>query len=419
VLRTRLRIICMLWTVSLVSSVLAQETIQIALNLPMSGPFANVGDLILDHAQLAADTINARGGILGGRKLELIAIDNKNSPQDALLVLKQITDRGIPFMIQAGGSHIAVPLAAAVERHNSRNPEQRLLFLDEPGDQELTNELCSFWTFSFMANAEVKMEAVTRYIAKQAAIKRVYLINQDYAFGHQVQRFARDMLAQKRPDIEIVGDDLHPLGKVKDFAPYVAKMKAAHADAVITGNWGNDMALLVRAAAAAGLKANFYTYYGLGPGAPTAMGPAAIDRVRVLWRWSPDLPAKSEPEKKEIERYYEYKRRFGLEYYSIPTMNMLEMLARAIEQVGSPDPVRVAYALENMRFQGNFGEVWMRADDHQLFETLYMITLARVNGRDVKYEMENTGMGWHTEASFAAADLVLPTRCHMQRPPRP
>jgi branched-chain amino acid transport system substrate-binding protein len=419
VLRTRLRIICMLWTVSLTSSVLAQETIQIALNLPMSGPFANVGDLILDHAQLAADTINARGGVLGARKLELIAMDNKNSPQDALLVLKQITDRGIPFMIQSGGSHIAVPLAAAVERHNSRNPEQRLLFLDEPGDQELTNELCSFWTFTFMANAEVKMEAITHYIARQKAVKRVYLINQDYAFGHQVQRSAREMLAQKRPDIEIVGDDLHPLGKVKDFAPYVAKMKAAHADAVITGNWGNDMALLVRAAASAGLKANFYTYYGLGPGAPTAMGPAAIDRVRVLWRWSPDLPAESETEKREIERYYEYKRRFGLEYYSIPTMNMLEMLARAIEQVGSPDPVRVAYALENMRFQGNFGEVWMRADDHQLFETLYMITLARVNGRDVKYEMENTGMGWHTEASFAAADLVLPTRCHMQRPPRP
>ena len=73
------------------------------------------------------------------------------------------------------------------------------------------------------------------------------------------------MLAAKRPDIQIVGDELHPLLKITDFAPYIAKIKASGADSVITGNWGQDFALLLKAAADAGLKVNWYTYYAGGP----------------------------------------------------------------------------------------------------------------------------------------------------------
>ena len=62
------------------------------------------------------------------------------------------------------------------------------------------------------------------------------------------------MLKAKRPDIEIVGDELHPLLKITDFAPYIAKIKASGADTVITGNWGQDFALLLKAAADAGLQ---------------------------------------------------------------------------------------------------------------------------------------------------------------------
>jgi branched-chain amino acid transport system substrate-binding protein len=67
----------------------------------------------------------------------------------------------------------------------------------------------------------------------------VYLINQDYSFGQSVRAQARAMMKEKRPDIEIVGDELHPLLKITDFAPYVAKIKASGADTVVTGNWGS------------------------------------------------------------------------------------------------------------------------------------------------------------------------------------
>lgn len=399
---------------AVVFSAEAAEPVRIALNMPMSGPFANVGELYVKNSQFVVDAINAHGGVLGGRKLEVVPFDNKNSPQEALLVLKRIIDERIPFMIQSGGSHIAVPLADAIEKHNERDPDNRLLFLNEPGDQDLSQEKCSFWTFTFMANQEVKMEALTDFIAMRKNVKRVYLINQDYLFGHQVRRFAREMLARKRPDIAIVGDDLHPLGKVKDFSPYVAKIRAAKADTVITGNWGSDMALLVKAAASSGLGAAFYTYYGGGPGAPTAMGLAASDKVKVIWRWHPNLPF--EDERRAAD---EYKRRYGLEYYSMPLNNLFAMLVSATERAGATDALRVAYALEGVRVQNSMGEAWMRPDDHQLFEPLYISTITRVNGRDVKYDFENTGLGTRTDARIEARDMMLPTRCSMKRPPRP
>ena len=99
----------------------------------------------------------------------------------------------------------------------------------------------------------------------------MYLINQDYSFGESVRTTARKMLKEKRPDVQIVGDEKHPLLKITDFAPYVAKIKASGADTVITGNWGQDIALLLKAAADAGLQVDWYTYYAGGAGGPTAI----------------------------------------------------------------------------------------------------------------------------------------------------
>ena len=146
-----------------------------------------------------------------------------------------------------------------------------------PSIRVLTNDKCSFWHFRWDAGSDIKMEALTNYMKGVPSIKKVYLINQDYSFGQSVRADARKMLAAKRPDIEIVGDELHPLLKVTDFSPYIAKIKASGADTVVTGNWGQDIALLLKAAADAGLKVNWYTYYAGGAGGPTAIKQANLD----------------------------------------------------------------------------------------------------------------------------------------------
>lgn len=393
---------------------LSKEPVPIALSVPLSGPFASVGETEFRHAQLYVEGVNARGGVLGGRPLQLIPFDNKNSPQEAVLQLSQIADRGIRFVTFCCASHLAVPMSEVVERHNKREPERAMLFLASAGDQDITNEKCSFWSFAFQGKAEMMMAALTSQLASQPGIKRVYLINQDYQWGQQNQRFAREMLARKRPDIKIVGDDLHPVGKVKDFAPYVAKIRAARPDIVITANWGNDLTLLVKAAGESGLQVSFYTIVGWLYGTATVMGDAAIDRVVSVWRWHPNLPI----EKEQLARE-EYRHRYDQEYYLSGNRQTIEMLAGAIEQAQSTDPLRVAYALEGLRLQSNMGEVWMRPDDHQLFEPLFVVSLTRVNGRDVKYGLEGTQTGTRTLARLEATDTIVPTRCEMKRPPRP
>jgi branched-chain amino acid transport system substrate-binding protein len=355
----------------------AADTIKIAHIDPQSGPFALQGQMGSRHIQTVIDEINARGGVLGGTKLELISIDNKSSPQESLVALKQAIDSGIRFITQGNGSHVAHALTDAVLKHNQRNPGEEVLFLNHAAiDPALTNDKCHFWHFRFDATVDMKIDALSSAIARQKEIKKVYLLNQDYAYGHSVSKAAKEMITAKRPDIQIVADELHPIGKVKDFAPYIAKIKASGADAVLSGNWGSDLALLIKAAADAGLKAQFYTNYAYLVGTPRAMGAAGADRVKTLTSWHPNIQGYP------LEKYYlDYKKRHGDDWGFIPIKYTTEMWAMAIEKAGSADPNKVARALEDMRYDGGVGEVWMRPDDHQLMEPVFVATFTKA-GRD-------------------------------------
>jgi branched-chain amino acid transport system substrate-binding protein len=388
--------------------------VRIAFIEGLSGPFANVGEIGLRHYQIAAEAVNARGGIPGAR-LEIVPFDHKTSPQEAQLVFKQVVDQGIRYIAQGNGSSVALALSDAVAKHNARNPDQSVLFLNYAAvDPQLTNDKCNFWHFRFDADGDMKMQALTNYMALQKNIRKVYLINQDYSFGQAVTRAARAMLGAKRPDIEIVGDDLHPLGKIKDFAPYVAKIKSSGADSVITGNWGNDLALLVKAGKEAGLKVDYYTYYSGAAGAVTAFGEAGAGHVKQVTTWHANIGGKG-----ANEHVVAYRTRFPDVkddlYYSTIRVSV-EMLARSIEKANSADPLKVAQAMESMVIEDDSGEVSMRADNHQLIQPLFISTLVRANGKDIKFDVEKTGFGFRTDARIEARDTVMATTCRFQKP---
>src|SRR5699024_7881270 len=231
----------------------AADTIKIAYIEPMSGPLANVGDAGLKHFRYKIEKMNEAGGVLG-RKLEVIPYDNKGSPQEALVILRKIADEGISFITQGNGSHVASALITALNRHNSRNPNKILYFNYAAVDPSLTTSECSFWHFSFDANSAMKLNLFNDFIANSEDAKKVFLINMDYAHGHQISDIVRRELPKKNADIEIVGNSFHPIGKVKDFSPYISQIRSSGADTVITGNWGNDLSLLIRAAASANLN---------------------------------------------------------------------------------------------------------------------------------------------------------------------
>src|ERR1700678_503168 len=255
---------------------LADDAIKIGYIDPLSGGGASIGAVGLKTYQYLADEINASGGLLG-KKVEIVGLDNKTTPQESFIQAQKAADQGIRIITQGNGSSVAAALSDWVTKHNERNPGKEIIYLNYAAvDPVLTNDKCSYWHFRWDANSDIKMAALTNFMKGRPNIKKVYLINQDYSFGQSVQKQARAMLKEKRPDIEIVGDEVHPLLKVTDFSPYIAKIKASGADSVITGNWGQDFALLLKAAGDAGLKVNWYTYYAGIAGGPTAIKQANL-----------------------------------------------------------------------------------------------------------------------------------------------
>jgi branched-chain amino acid transport system substrate-binding protein len=387
------------------------QTVKIAFIDPLSGLLGPVGQNQLRSWKYIAEIANQKHWA-EGVNFEIVGFDNKLSPQESLTLLKQVEDQGIRYIVQGNGSSVALALTDAVDKYNARNPGKEILYLNYAAvDPDLTNSKCDYWHFALDINANMKMEALTTYLAKDKNVKNVYLLNQNYSFGQAVAKAAKEYLARKRPDIKIVGEDLHPLAQVKDFAPYVSKIKAAGADTVITGNWGNDLALLIKAAKDAGLNVKFYTYYAATTGVPTAMGASGEDKVYYVGYWNVN-------NEKFVgaDLAMGYLKRFDDDYYTMATYTGIAYLAKAFKETKSTDPVKVAKALEGMKVQSLNGEVEMRKADHQAQQSVTIAKWVKVNGKTVKYDQEKTGYGWETEVVIPAYVATQPTSCQMKRP---
>ncbi|HKT98673.1 MAG TPA: branched-chain amino acid ABC transporter substrate-binding protein [Paraburkholderia sp.] len=397
------------------------KPIQLALIEGMSGPFADAGAAVERNLRFGVERVNARGGVTladGRHPLELVVLDSKGSTEAALMQLRAAADRHIGFVLQGNSSAVAAALVAAIDRQNAREPENRELFLNYSADDpSLTNANCSFWHFRFDAHAGMRMDALADVIAADKSVRKVYLLNQDYSFGHDVSTLARAALAKQRPDIAVVGDEFHPIGRVKDFAPYIAKIRAAGADAVITGNWGNDLTLLVKAAREQGLDTKFYTFYGNSLGAPAALGEAGVKRVIAVADWHPNAGGAASD-----AWYTAFRARYPAAQDDYPVLRMemlVEMLAQAMTKAGSADPTAVAKALEGMRFKGDeagFHPMWMRADDHQVIQPLYVMQMDKQGTPGVRYDNEGSGYGFRTVLALPAEHTIPPTVCKMKRP---
>lgn len=392
------------------TSVLAQA--KFALIEPLSGPFANIGEQTLRITKEAVAESNRKSSLPGGEKIELFEFDSKNSPQEAFSALQAAIDKGARYIVQGSSSAVAAALIDAIDKHNLRNPDKEVLFLNVAAlDPDLTDAKCSFWHFRFLGNTDMRMEAIVSSIEKDKALKNVYIIGQDYAHGKQVSKAAKEKLAARRPDIKIGGDDLHPLGKVKDFSPYIAKIKAAGSDAVITGNHGSDLVLLVKAAKDAGLKLKFYTYFANFPGTPTALGSDAADRVFLVNDWHPNVS----PNRYE-QFSTEFTKKYGADVGGVGPIVAIEMAVRAMNQAGSTKPFKVALALEDLQINGDQGSLVMRKADHQLLAPIYVSVFTKSDAASVKHQTENSGYGFKTVSVFQPNGTNAGTTCAMKRP---
>ena len=407
-------------TLVLAQTIAVPPPIKLAMIETLSGPFANTGEAVFRNLLWAVERVNARGGVrlrdgTGARLLSLQRHDNKGQNEEALSVLKAAIDDGAVYVLQGNSSATAAALLDAINKHNEREPARRVLFLNYSAvDPVLTNEKCSFWHFRFDAHADMRMAALMAVLKDDQALRSVYILGQDYSFGQAVARDARRQLGLLRPDVQIVGDELHPMGRVKDFSPYIAKIKASGAQAVITGNFGNDLTLLVKSARELGFEGRFYTFYGNALGAPAAIGEAGIGRVMAVADWLPNV---SGPQSEAF--YQAFRQRFTQpadDYVHLRMQLMVEAMVQAIEQAGTLQPVAVARQLEQARvtLAGQTGS--MRASDHQFQQPLVVGVMERQGNAGVKFDVEGSGFGFRVVKTLTAAQAELPTRCNMQRP---
>jgi branched-chain amino acid transport system substrate-binding protein len=396
----------------------AAAPVKLAMVESLSGAFANTGEAVWRNLLWAVERVNQRGGVKlpgGPRLLALERYDGKGQPEDTLAALRSAIDDGAQVVLQGNSSAVAAALVDAVAKHNERDPQRGVLYLNYSAvDPVLTNERCSFWHFRFDAHADMRMAALVQVLKDDQGVRSCYLIGQDYSFGQAVLREARRQLGVHRPDVRIAGDELHPLGRVKDFLPYAAKIKASGANAVITGNWGNDLTLLVKAAREAGFDGKFYTFYGNALGAPAALGDAGVGRVIAVADWLPNLPSPSS------EAFYQaFRRRFPRpqdDYVHMRMQLMVEALAQSIEKAGSTSALAVARELEQAQVSlaGQAGA--MRGTDHQFQQSLVVGQMDRVGAPGVKFDVEGSGYGFRVIRTISPQQAELPTSCRMVRP---
>ena len=416
-----------LWTFCLSASAQTPPPIKLALIEGLSGGNANGGEAVFRNLTWALERVNARGGVGSAgvsapkQLLALERMDSKGQTEEALSNLRLAIDGGARFVLQGNSSATAAALIDAINKHNERDPDRRVLFLNYSAvDPALTHEKCSFWHFRFDAHADMRMAALMQVLREDQGLKSVYLIGQDYSFGQSVLREAKRQLAVQRPDIRIAGEELHPMLRIKDFAPYIAKIKASGAQAVITGNFSADLTLLVKAAKEAGFDGKFYTFYGNALGAPSAIGESGLGRVLAVADWLPNVQTKAS------EAFYKsFRARFPQpedDYVHLRMQLLVEALAQAIDAAGRTskpgapmDMVAVAKALERAQVSlaGQTGT--MRALDHQFQQPLVVGVMERQGTSGVPFDVEGSGYGFKVVKTLSAQAAEQSSSCKMQR----
>ena len=396
----------------------AAPAVRIALIESLSGPFGNTGEAVFRNLVWATERVNARGGVKlpsGAQALRIERYDSKGQNEEALAALRSAIDDGIRVIAQGNSSATAAVLIDAINKHNEREPAKRVLFLNYSAvEPALTNEKCSFWHFRFDAHADMRMAALMDVLKDDKALKSIYLIGQDYSFGQSVLREARKQLGQQRPDVQIVGDELHPMARVKDFLPYAVKIKQSGAQAVLTGNFGNDLTLLVKAAKEVGFEGKFYTFYGNALGVPGVLAEAGVGKVIAVADWFPNTPGA------DSERFYQaFRQRFPKpqdDYVHMRMQLMVEALTQSIEKAGSTEAAAVARQLEKASVSVSGLAGAMRAADHQFQQPLRVAVMDRQGAPGVKFDVEGSGFGFRVIKTISQTGAEQPHNCQMNRP---
>lgn len=379
----------------------------------LSGPQASSGQAYRAAVRYAVEKINAAGG-WNGEPVQVLEYDNQGGPAGASDKLKAAIADGVQIVVQGASSAIGGQITEDVRKHNLRNAGKEVVYINVGAEaQELTGDKCNYHHFRFAGNAPLRTKALVQAMKQAQALgDKVYAINQNYSWGQDMERAIVDYAPTG--GYQVVEKTLHDVNKIQDFAPYVAKIVASGADTVLTGNWSNDLLLLMKASKAAGLKARFGTVYLDQPGNLSNAGDLAVGHF-VAHAFNPEAGGA------EGERFVaDYRAKTGHDpvFIEPQTVFGLQMVGQALQRTaprnGALDVNAFAAALETARLKTPVGEMSMRAADHQVMLPMVVSMVSK----DAKYKVDGTELGFKPVRVFTAEEVAAPVQaaCKMQRP---
>lgn len=387
--------------------------LKIALVETLSGPQASTGLLYRTAVKFELDKINQAGG-WNGEAIEIMEYDNQGGPAGASDKVKAAIADGADIIIQGSSSAVSGQITEDIRKHNIRNRGKEVLYLNMGGEAlELTADKCHFYHFRFTTNAPIRVKTLVNAMQEDGVLgSNVYAMNQNYSWGSDMEYATEQQAAAN--NYTVVEKTLHDVNRIQDFAPYANRIKNSGAETVITGNWSNDLLLLMKATRDAGLKIRFGTVFLDQPGNIANAGDLALGHYI-----SHAFNVEANDATKAFAEDYKAVTGHYPTYVEPQTVFGIQMLGEALRNTeanadGRLNTTQLALNLENVTLQGPLGEIAIRADDHQV---MLPIVVSQVS-RDAEYKVDGTDMGFSVVKLFTGAEAVNPVEqtCSMKRP---
>ena len=395
---------------ALSATALHAEPLKIGIIESLSGAQTSTGRLYANAVKYGVDRINDTGGF-NGEPVTVTEYDNAGGSPEAADKFRQAVADGVDIIFQGASSAIAGQLTEDVRKHNIRNPGKEVIFINLGGEaMELTGNKCQFYHFRYTTTAPMRVNALVSAMKESGDLgDKVYSINQNYSWGQDMQAAVEAAAAEG--GYTVVDEVLHDVNKIQDFAPFVARIRSAAPDTVFTGNWSNDLLLLMKAAGDAGLDVTFATAFLDQPGNIANAGKTAIGHYIANNYDNAATDGKFAESYKAATGHYP----IFVEGHTAFALGALQQALGTVDFGGGDiDATKIALALENTTYESPIGPISVRKEDHQ---TIRPVVVSRVV-ENPKYPADGTNMGFETVKVIAGDKAInsVQDSCKMERP---
>jgi branched-chain amino acid transport system substrate-binding protein len=321
------------------------------------GRFAAFAVPYRNGMQLAEEEINANGGVLGGRKLEIVFRDDGSTPGDAVRVAQELLTReNVKFLAGAFLSNVGLAVA------DFANQNQTLFLATEPLSDAITMAQGNPYTYRVRPSTYMQTRMLVEAV-KAKGVRTWAIVAPNYEYGQSAAANFKRLIELATPGAKIVAEQYPALGKI-DAGATVAALENAKPEGIFNALFGADLTVFVREGNTRGLFEN-RTVASLLTGEPEYLLPLG-DEAPEGWIVTgyPWEQIASPAHKAFVDAY-------RAKYRDTPRLGSLlgylvgHMMRDVLNAAGATDTERLRAALDGAKFSTVVGPVVMRAADHQ------------------------------------------------------